>query len=193
MSDIKGTTRAQTLFLRKARNNPHGPAPDSWPSPIVLRRWLRRPAFCAALETIRNAHRFRADLHLASASSSAAQSIESAALDPIPVDPNPIANRKLQIANACSLLRLDYLRQRFSPFVPPSRPRKAKSPINITILTLEDALKLIGRADPQRPVGEVCDFWLSQIAEFKKEQPDAKPPALPPSPSLLTLRCQRSG
>src|SRR6266511_4049039 len=41
MPDIKGTTRAQTIFLRAFRDNPLGPPPDAWPTPAVLDRGER--------------------------------------------------------------------------------------------------------------------------------------------------------
>ena len=36
MTYIKGTTRAQTIFLRAFRKNPAGPPPDQWPDQDVI-------------------------------------------------------------------------------------------------------------------------------------------------------------
>jgi hypothetical protein len=52
MRDYKNTTRAQTDFLRAVAKNPYGLPPDQWPSPDILRRWLKRPGFCDATESI---------------------------------------------------------------------------------------------------------------------------------------------
>ena len=100
MSRITGTTHAQTLFLRAFRTNPAGPPPDAWPSPAILRKWLRRPAFRTALRSVQAALRFRADFHLAAAADNAAQRLTSAA--------DPAELKKL-----ADILRLAHLRQRF--------------------------------------------------------------------------------
>ncbi len=55
MSDLPSTTRAQTLFLRAFHNHPDGPPPHDWPTPSVLRRWLKRPGFRRALATLHRA------------------------------------------------------------------------------------------------------------------------------------------
>src|SRR5438876_894904 len=41
MTYLKGTTKAQTIFLRHFRANPNGPPADQWPSPVILRRMDR--------------------------------------------------------------------------------------------------------------------------------------------------------
>jgi hypothetical protein len=98
MTPIPGTTRAQTVFLRAFRTNPAGPAHADWPTPAILRRWLRRPAFAAALKSLRNTFRFQVDFHLASAAAHAAQQLTQ--------------HSELSTQH-CSLLRLAHLRQRF--------------------------------------------------------------------------------
>src|SRR6185436_1553315 len=75
MPDLSGTSRAQTIFLRAFRSNPFGPPPDQWPSPAVLRRWLRRPAFRAAMYTVRAALAWQSDHQLAAASAHAASAL----------------------------------------------------------------------------------------------------------------------
>ena len=49
MDNISGTSRLQTIFLRAFRLQPAGSTPDQWPSPAILRRWLRKPPFRRAL------------------------------------------------------------------------------------------------------------------------------------------------
>src|SRR5215207_6708770 len=78
MPDIAGTTRAQTTFLRAFRTDPQGPPPDAWPAPAVLRRWLRRTSFRAALDTVMTALRFQADFLVAAAASRAARALTAA-------------------------------------------------------------------------------------------------------------------
>ena len=67
MPDIPNTTRAQTIFLRAFRTNPGGPPPSLWPTPAILRKWLRRPGFLRALNSILDTLRFQSDFHLANA------------------------------------------------------------------------------------------------------------------------------
>jgi hypothetical protein len=99
MTHIKGTTRAQTAFLRSFRKNPAGPPLADWPSPIILRRWLRRRAFRTALESIQQTLQFQADFHLAIAAAKTAQKLTTQ-----PQDASP-KNQDLAI------LRLSHQRQ----------------------------------------------------------------------------------
>src|SRR4051794_11489520 len=78
MSNENGTTRAQTKFLRAFRTHPFGPPPDAWPSPAILRRWLRRPGFHRAFLDLRTAIRMQADFQLAAASAQAAHQLAQA-------------------------------------------------------------------------------------------------------------------
>ena len=117
MSDIPGTTRAQTKFLRAMSKNPSGPPPELWPSPSALRRWLRRPGFLKALQSVREALFFQADIHLAYTANSAFQALKHA-LANLPSDPDL---RKLQNATihaASRLARISHLRQQ-NPADPP--------------------------------------------------------------------------
>ncbi|HEV2296269.1 MAG TPA: hypothetical protein VGR35_20660 [Tepidisphaeraceae bacterium] len=45
---------------------------EHWPSPAILRRWLRRPGFVQAMQSIRDAIRYQADFQLLTAVGSAA-------------------------------------------------------------------------------------------------------------------------
>ncbi|HEY7119391.1 MAG TPA: hypothetical protein VH475_22560 [Tepidisphaeraceae bacterium] len=106
MSNIAGTTRAQTSFLRAFRNNPAGPAPTDWPSPAILRRWLRRPAFRRALQSVQDVLSFQADFHLTVAATDAARKL-------IAADPASPALNHQDVRQLTQLLRLAHLRQRF--------------------------------------------------------------------------------
>jgi hypothetical protein len=104
MPDIKGTNRAQTLFLRSFRKSPTGPAPEDWPSITLLRRWLRKPAFRTALDSLREALRFHADFQLTLGASRAAQTLSS---------PHDSALTTQDVKKLSELLRHSHLRQRF--------------------------------------------------------------------------------
>jgi len=101
MSNITGTTRAQTLFLRAFRTSPTGPKPADWPSPAVLRKWLRKPAFRRALATIQETLRFQSDFQLASAATTAARKLLT-------------DDAALTTHDLGRLLRLAHLRQRYA-------------------------------------------------------------------------------
>jgi hypothetical protein len=101
MPDITGTTRAQTLFLRSFRTSPTGPAPADWPSPAILRKWLRKPAFRKALATIQETLHFQSDFQLASAAATAARKLLT-------------DDAHLTTHDLGRLLRLAHLRHRFA-------------------------------------------------------------------------------
>ena len=101
MPRINGTSRRQTLFLRAFRTNPAGPAPADWPSPAILRKWLRKPAFIAALRSVQAALRFQTDFQLSSAANNAARRLANHDADLTTQDLN-------------RLLRHAHLRQRFN-------------------------------------------------------------------------------
>jgi hypothetical protein len=119
MPDIAGTSRAQTLFLRSFRKSPYGPPQDQWPTPAVLRRWLRKPAFRNALQSLREVLRFQIDFDLASAAAQAARRL---------THPTPGADLTHQdVKRLSDLLRLAHLRQRF-----PAEP-KLDSPATFSL------------------------------------------------------------
>jgi hypothetical protein len=103
MPRIKGTSSTMNTFLRAFRQNPAGPPPDQWPSPAILRRWLRRPAFQQALISLRKVLQFRAEFHLAAAAANAAHTLHSTA----PTQESQSHKRLID------LLRLSHLRLRF--------------------------------------------------------------------------------
>jgi hypothetical protein len=101
MPDIEGTSRAQTNFLRAFVKNPAGPPPAEWPSPAILRRWLRRPRFRAAFESIQSTLRLQEGFLITSASNSALRALDLA-------NSNPDSVR-----HTLALLRLSHLRHCF--------------------------------------------------------------------------------
>ena len=100
MPDIENTTRQQTLFLRAFNKNPNGPPPEMWPSPSILRKWLRKPAFIKALRSVQEALRFQTDFHLTNAAKEAARKFSA-------------QDSGLSTQDLNRLLRHAHLRQRF--------------------------------------------------------------------------------
>ena len=100
MPRIPGATNAQTTFLRAFRTSPTGPALDQWPSPAILRKWLRQPRFRAALNSLCETLRFKADFHLTLRAAQAAQSLGT--------QDSPLTTR-----DSDRILRLAHMRQRF--------------------------------------------------------------------------------
>src|SRR5437870_700096 len=130
MPDIPGTSRAQTIFLRAFAKNPAGPPPQDWPSPSILRRWLRRPRFRAALRSIEETLKFRSDFPLTSTATAAFQSIDSG---------NPSHD---QLRDLYSFLRLSHLRQRFTSTVLPEANFKKEESHNDWLKKLPPANRL---------------------------------------------------
>lgn len=131
MSNFDGMTRAQTLFLRACSRDPFGTGDGAgrkhWPTAATFRKWMRRPGFRAAVEGIREALRFQADLQIAAASAAAARGIANLFIrdDGTVADADAIKSAKDQVQSLLSLLRLAHLRQRFSMTAkaPPAMPR----------------------------------------------------------------------
>jgi hypothetical protein len=101
MPRIDGCNNHQSAFLRSFITNPAGPAPKDWPSPAVLRRWLRRPRFRAAFESIQSTLRLQEGFLLTSVSNSALRALDITTSSPD------------HVRHTLSLLRLSHLRHRF--------------------------------------------------------------------------------
>ena len=82
MPRIPGTTNRQSAFLRALRTHLDGPPPELWPSPAILRKWLRREPFRRALDSIRDTLTYQTDFNLASAASKAAKKYLAATASP---------------------------------------------------------------------------------------------------------------
>jgi len=106
MPNMPGTTRAQSTFLRRFRDNPAGPPPDEWPYPATLRKWLRHEPFRRALDSIRDTLQFYADFQLARAASLAASRLATTG-----DSSGDLATADLK--RLAELLRLAHLRHRF--------------------------------------------------------------------------------
>jgi hypothetical protein len=142
MPRIRGTNNRQTTFLRAFRTSPTGPAADQWPSPALLRKWLRRPAFARALDTVLAALRFQTDFHLASAAAIAARALS---------DPNspPDEQTTKRIAE---LLRLAHLRQRFPTLARPNAPGDDKA----QVISERQQVYQYGGEDAVKAYDELC-------------------------------------
>ena len=117
MPDLKGTTRAQTLFLRAFVKDPCGPPAEEWPSPVVLRRWLKRPGFCGAMNSILRTLRYQADFHLTAAAASGAHVLHGT------VRGGDVADLRKKIEALTQLLRMSHIRHRFADPLP--EPKRA--------------------------------------------------------------------
>ena len=116
MTHIKGTTRAQTVFLRAFVKHPGGPPADQWPSPVILRRWLKRPGFCGAMNSILRTLRYQADFHLTAAAASGAYVLHGT------VSGGDVEQLRKKIEALTQLLRMSHIRHRFAdPLPEPSR------------------------------------------------------------------------
>ena len=159
MSTETENTRAQRLFLRAFRDHPTGPAPADWPNPGTFKRWLKSPRFRRSLAAVRDALRFQADLHIASAATSAAKSLQSAVTNGEPasaggvLDPETAEHLTRQLKSLTDLLRLAHLRTRFAP---PEQPA-ASSTRNATDHRNDD--EEVDRGGPICPDGKPVGYF----------------------------------
>ena len=145
MPRINGTNDTQSKFLRVFLTNPAGPPADAWPSPVVLRRWLKKPSFRAALAQIREAYRSQVEMHLASAAARCALNVAQ----------NQIENQNSKIENNLELLRLYHLRQRFPiPDPPPPPPPPSLN---------EDILAALRQCHPDATIATFLDFHKDHL------------------------------
>jgi hypothetical protein len=111
--------------VRRFRDNPLGPPLDQWPPAAVLLRWLRRKKFRYAMQEVRDALRFQADLHLASAAARAAGALQDG-VGTTGATQNPgeqSQERARQVHALVGLLRLSHMRTRYTVDPPPPPPR----------------------------------------------------------------------
>jgi hypothetical protein len=169
MPRITGTTDAQTTFLRAFRHSPTGPAPTDWPTPAILRRWLRRPAFLTALNSLHQTLRFQVDFHLATAAARAAAAFT--------------AQPEFTTQDLSRLLRLAHLRERFASTTQPNFATPATFKQRQEIQTLQTSLEQIeeDRADRQKS-GKKIDPLDQQFDEqFERETRDRLAQLLKPT------------
>ena|SRR5438034_11542316 len=101
-------TRAQRKFLKEFCNGPHGPGIQHWPSPAILRRWLRKPGFRAALRSLQGVMRFQSDFQLASAAASASHYLHNS------VCCADHEQARVEMKAFADLLKLAHVRDRFT-------------------------------------------------------------------------------
>ena len=160
MPRIAGTTDAQSTFLRAFRHNPAGPAPAEWPHPAVLRRWLRRPAFLAALNSLHQTLRFQVDFHLATAAARAAAAFT--------------AQPEFTTQDLSHLLRLAHLRDRFPANTQPTFATPATFSQRNEVRSLQTQLEQIDQDKAERKKsGQKTDPLDQQFdEEFERETRD---------------------
>ena len=169
MPRIPGTNDRQSYFLRAFRTSPTGPTPDQWPSPAILRKWLRRPTFARALQSLLAALRFQSDFQLASAATRAANRIAASSAN----DPDAT------IQDLERLLRLAHLRQRFP--APPDAP--APTPANKDDVNPGDSpgvyYDILNTPDRLKAYMQLChlqgDDKFDDILKAINELPDPEP------------------
>jgi hypothetical protein len=148
MPDIKGTTRAQTKFLRSFRKCRFSPNVEEWPSPAVLRRWMRRPRFVMAMRGVRDALRYQADFQLLSAAAAAAHILHTS------VCSSDHEQARIEMKAFADLMKLAHTRERFAK--PDPEPQVSDASLLASMravhpsITVQEALQLMGLAKPEQ-------------------------------------------
>jgi hypothetical protein len=156
-----GLTESQTSFLRRFRDNPLGPPLDQWPSAAVLLRWLRGKKFRYAMQEVRDALRFQADLHLASAAARAAGALQDGVGAGATQDQGEQSQERARHVHALvGLLRLSHMRTRYTVDPPPPPPRG---------LNLYLALQRVHQDLPVGRALELMDKLMNRPAPAEKE------------------------
>jgi hypothetical protein len=70
-------TVSQYEFLRKMRNHLHGLPLEHWPRAAVWRKWMKRPRFVAAMQSLQNSYLAETDLLLAGSAARAARLLQA--------------------------------------------------------------------------------------------------------------------
>ncbi len=127
MSRISNTTNRQSKFLRLLSRDPLGLPTDQWPSVPLLRKWMRRPGFVAALESIRRTLLTQSDLHLAAATAQIAHWMRLTPLGSQQAEDAPSLHTLLQV------FRLAHARAKQAPLTslltgPAGQPLKTPQP-----------------------------------------------------------------
>jgi len=152
MTTMKGTTRAQTIFLRSLKADPLGTAGVKWPSPVILRRWIRKPGFLAAMRSMRAALWYQADFQLLAAATAAAEALQTT------VAGGDYEQQTRQLAALGNLIKLAHLRQRFASSSEPQPIQRTGEIMNFLRsvhpnATVKDALDFLDRAEnPKREI-----------------------------------------
>jgi hypothetical protein len=175
MPNVTGTTRAQTNFLRAYAKNSDGPPADLWPSPAVFRKWLRRPRFARALESILAAVRYQTDLHLAHAACNTAKHIAHAAASPPATKDQPPGSKDL----APLLLRLHHLRQRFPAH--PAQNGKPDDDSTEKVISEREFVRSISGDEGVHAYDELVAMRKERAERERREPEQAQSPKPPPA------------
>lgn len=97
MPSIPGTNNAQSKFLRSIKLDPHGLPAADWPSAAVMRRWLRKPGFQRALESICQTLQVMAKLRMHATAERASQWLHQSVVDGIDNDTRPTWHGFMQL------------------------------------------------------------------------------------------------
>jgi len=154
MPRVQGTTNAQTSFLRSLRKQSGDLPAGDWPAAVVMRRWLRRPGFRAAMQSIQHALAFQIDMQLSAAAAEAAVALRN-----FGAPANGQATGGRDVVALLRIVRQAHLRQRFTTsFGPPQEAAPAASTAEVA----EEAVKL----DPRTFEG-----MLRVLRDFKADRP----------------------
>ena len=137
MPRIEGTSNRQSSFLRAFRLHHGGPPPEAWPSPAILRRWLRHHGFRRAFTDLQRTLKTALSFQSLTTGLAAAQSLHHALVSPPAPDPdlnpeprtlNPsqrleLHRERLRNRTALTFLRLAHARLSKPP--PRRRPTAA--------------------------------------------------------------------
>ncbi len=188
MSDLPSTTRAQTLFLRAFHNHPDGPPPHDWPTPSVLRRWLKRPGFRRALATLRRALKVQHRLKLLLIARTADTALRAGITNtPMPTPPDQQPNEQSDLAKEkekqspppVSELQRRLCKDLFTALRP--RPNRRRRPIVIAPPKFDDCLQFLER---QKPNMLLCDALLLYKDQYALAQEEENQRLLRARPSL---------
>ena len=150
MTTLKGTTRAQTFFLRSIKTSASGTLEAKWPSPVILRRWLRKPGFLSAMRSVRAALWYQADFQLLAAAAAAAQELQST------VAGGNFEEQARQLAALGNLIKLAHLRQRFASASDPQPMHRTAEIMSFLrsahpSVTVQQALDYLDRIEGRKP------------------------------------------
>ena len=182
MPRITGTSHRQTLFLRSLAKHPEGPPPSEAPSPLLLRRWLKKPRFRVALNSLQKSIAAQRRLELSFTSLAAARTLHEALIaPPAPNEPKPNEEKKNQTqspndstdspspppapserskSNAPSDLRRKLCNDVFRAIRP--RGPRSKRPIVLAPAPFDDCLNFLKRLHKTAPLGEALEYYIEQ-------------------------------
>jgi hypothetical protein len=142
-------SRRQLDFLRRLIAADGTLPPDAWPSPLILRRWLRNDSFRRALFELRDGFRFQADLHLSAASARAAANLDTQLRDP---------DTTADLRDLIYTVRVAHLRERHDPTAqeprPFLRPGQSQEKFDAALARLKAAHEQWARENPEEAAKE---------------------------------------